>query len=388
MHVTILGATGYTGGLVARELAGRGHYLVLTGRNTTRLARLRAEVPGADTAVVDVSDRNRLRQVLAPGAVAINCAGPFTDLGESVVEASIATGTHYLDTTGEQPFMKAVEDRFHDRAREAGVAVVNAMAFEFALGDCAAALAADGLERPLRRLDAVYGWRADASTTTPGTRASILRVVARRGWALEDGRWDREPVARRTARVRLPEDGPFSAISFPAGEVVTAPRHLDVETVRGWIVTGRATAAVAGALSPLLPPLARAFLPILDPIVRRGSAGPDAEQRAGGRFDLVLSAVGDGGDRRTIAVRGRDPYGLTAAILGEGVDALASRGGPGATASRTGEAGDDGGGGGTGRIGGVLAPAQLVDPEGLLDALREDGLEWGEAPEWDLSESG
>ena len=66
--------------------------------------------------------------------VLINCVGPFVDFGEPVVRAAIAAGTHYVDTTGEQPFVQAM--LAHDTwAKDRGVAVVPALAFEIAIGD-------------------------------------------------------------------------------------------------------------------------------------------------------------------------------------------------------------------------------------------------------------
>lgn len=363
-RVVLVGGTGYAGGLVARELADAGLPFLLTGRDPGKLRRradeLEAEVP---TRRVDVTEPATLAGCLRPGDVVVDCAGPFTDLGETVVETCVRSGAHLVDTTGEQRYMMRIRDGWHARAREAGVAVVNALAFEYALGDCAAELAAEGLARPLRRVEVVYGWRGDATATTPGTRASIVRVLARRGWVLADGEWRLEPPARRRGRARLPGGAVRDAISFPAGEVVTVPRHLDVRTVRGWLVTGAGTARAASVLSPVLPPVVRLLTPVLDRLARRGPEGPTAEQRRRGRFDVVVAAEGDRGEVRTLGLSGRDPYGLTAALVGRGAAALLARarGGEGPT--------------------GALAPAQLLDAREALEALRPLGLEVAETPE-------
>lgn len=374
-RAVVTGATGFTGGLVARELVDAGLPCLLTSRSPDPLERRARELGGVPTRTVDVTEPAALAVCLRPGDVLINCAGPFTDLGEPVVRTAVEAGAHYLDTTGEQSFMKRIADRYHGAARDARVAVANAVAFEYALGDCAAALAARGLEAPLERVDAVYGWRAGAEATTPGTRASMVRVLAREGWAREAGRWSLEPVARRRTRVRLPGGAAPSAMSFPAGEVVTVPRHRDVDTVRGWIVAGRLTTRIASLLSPLLPPVARLLEPTLDRLARRGPEGPGEEERRRGRFDVVVSARGSEGGRRTVAVSGRDPYGITAAVVVRAARRLlrhaADGGGPGPDGS-------------TGRGGpptGVLAPSELLEPRGLLDALDRFDVEWGEAPD-------
>lgn len=367
-RAVLVGATGYTGRLVARELASADVPFVLAARSPGALEEVAREVGGASTRTVDVTEPGTLATALGPGDVVLNTVGPFVDLGEPVVQASVEAGAHYLDTTGEQVFMKRIADRWHAPARQAGVAVVNGMAFEYALGDAAAALAARGLGRPLDRVDVVYGWRADAAATSAGTRASMVRILGRRGWALEDGGWRREPVARRRRRVRVPGGAELEAMSFPAGEVVTVPRHLEVGTVRGWIVAGRWTVRIARLLSPVLPAAARLAEPLLDRLARRGPEGPTREQRRSGRFDVVATAVGADAEQRSVAVSGRDPYGLTAVLIVRGAEALIGRG----------DAGDRAG---PAPKSGVLAPSLLLDPAQLLDGLGRFDVEWGEAPE-------
>jgi short subunit dehydrogenase-like uncharacterized protein len=360
-RAVLVGATGYTGRLVARELASADLPFVLAARRPGPLEEVAREVGGAPTRTVDVTEPGALASALEPGDVLVNTVGPFVELGEPVVRASVGAGAHYLDTTGEQTFMKRTADRWHAPARQAGVAVVNGMAFEYALGDAAAALASRGLGRPLDRVDVVYGWRAGAASTSAGTRASMVRILGRRGWALEDGGWRREPVARRRRRVRLPGGAELEAMSFPAGEVVTVPRHLEVGTVRGWIVAGRWTVRIARLLSPALPVAARLAEPLLDRLARRGPEGPTREQRRSGRFDVVATAVGPEGGRRSVAVSGRDPYGLTAAVIVRGARALLARA--------------------DGPEGGVLPPSRVVEPDDLLGGLGRFDVEWGEAPE-------
>lgn len=369
-RAVLLGGTGFTGGLAARALEDAGLPYLLTGRNPEKLRRRAEELGGPPTRPVDVTDPGDLRGVLSPGDVAVNCAGPFRELGEPVVRAAVREGAHYLDTTGEQRFMRRIEERWGGPAREAGVAVVNAMAFEYAPGDSASALALSRLSGRPVHLEVIYDWRGGAGGTSPGTRASILRVLGHRGWALRKGRWGLEPVARRHRRVRLPDGSEAHAVSFPAGEVVTAPRYSEVATVEAWVALGPATARAASLLSPVLPPLVRLLTPLLDPLVRSGRAGPDATQRREGRFSITARARDGSGAGRTVAVEGRDPYGVTAALLREGVRALLQRDAAGAA-----ESGADPGKARPERSG-VLAPSQLVEPEDLLSALSPFDVGW------------
>lgn len=357
-RIVVIGATGYTGRLVARELAASSATFVLTGRSPAKVERLAAELGGADTALADVREPATLAHIIQQGDVVINCAGPFTDLGEPVVRACIERGAHYLDTTGEQLFMKRVLDAYQDPARRAGVVLVNGMAFEYALGDCGAAIAAEELVAPLQSLDVVYAWRAGSGSASRGTRRSILRILGARGYSYRAGAWRREPVAAARRSVQLPDGRTAHAVSFPAGEALTVPRHVRVQNVRGWIVIGHGQALVLPLVAPALPFLTRVVAPLVELLLRRAPEGPADATRRASQFLILVQAGRPNAQPRRVVIRGRDPYTLTAAIVVNGAVRLLAP--PPAKAPRP----------------GVLAPAELVEPRGFLNDLQRRGLEW------------
>ena len=189
--IAVYGATGYTGRLVVAELTAADLDFVVSGRNPTKLEALREELSlDAPAVTARVDDPASLRALLADSPVLINCAGPFVRFGEPVLAAAVETGTHYLDTTGEQPFMKMAYERYGPGAARSGVAVVPAMGFDYVPGDMLASLTAGGMGE-LDEVSMNYSWqnfspargppeppsRSSAATTSSGGRWSGWRRV-------------------------------------------------------------------------------------------------------------------------------------------------------------------------------------------------------------------
>lgn len=353
--IAVFGATGYTGRLIAAALHARQVPLLLAARDPARLRALAATLRGSEILVARLEDPGTLDALARRAAVLVNCVGPFVDYGEPVLRAAIAAGAHYVDTTGEQPFVQAVQ--VHDTwARTQGVAVVPALAFEIALADCAAALAAAHFDE-VERVLVTYATRLHPSQ---GTARTALRVLQQPGLALVDGAWVEEAPGRLLAHIDLPPRR-LAALSFPGAEIITIARHVGARTVRTFMAVPALPARLLAACAPALPVVARTAAPLARAWLGSGTDGPDESTRRRDQFDVVVDARGRHGTHaagRRVRVRGRDPYGLTAAIAATGAEWLRA--------------------GGT-RATGVLSPATAFDPRALLDALGEEGVSYEES---------
>ena len=188
--IVVYGATGFTGGLIARELTRLGADLLIAGRDREKLAALSEELGGVPLVAVSVDDPAGLRKMLEPCSVVIACAGPFRLHGEPVVAAAADTGTHYLDTTGEQGFMRMVFDRYGATAAEKGAALVSGMGFDYLPGDLIAALVADGMG-PLEEI--VVAYCVHGFAPTHGTALSGLEIMRGGDVVWTDGDWRPAP---------------------------------------------------------------------------------------------------------------------------------------------------------------------------------------------------
>ncbi len=149
LSVVVFGATGVTGRRVAAYLSERaaevGAKWAVAGRDPVKLERVLGEigVVAPETIVADVGDPASLAAMASRTRVVLDLVGPYTLYGEPVIEACIANGSHYVDLTGEIPFVRRMIDAFHDRAAAAGVKVVQVSGFEALPPDLGVLLAAE-----------------------------------------------------------------------------------------------------------------------------------------------------------------------------------------------------------------------------------------------------
>lgn len=127
-RVLIYGANGYTGLLVAAEALERGLRPVLSGRSEHPVREV-ADRLGLEARPFDLTVQRAAARHLEDVDVVLHCAGPFAATYESMVRACLATGTHYLDVTGEMEVLDGVYGH-HDEARAAGIALVPGVGFD------------------------------------------------------------------------------------------------------------------------------------------------------------------------------------------------------------------------------------------------------------------
>src|SRR5258708_28380207 len=105
--------------------------------------------------------------------------------GGRVVEACLAAGCHYYDTTGEIDWVLLLRQEFGPKFKAKGLALCPANSYMFTEGNVAAEIA---LETPgINTLDIIY--LADSQVSVAST-ASFLRMCTTPPYYLQDG----EPV--------------------------------------------------------------------------------------------------------------------------------------------------------------------------------------------------
>jgi short subunit dehydrogenase-like uncharacterized protein len=395
--IAVFGATGVVGRRVCAELAAMrpagsagsagtagatrptsvtGAAIAIVGRRRDALAELASAIPVVSEHVATASEPAALDRAFAGARVVVNAAGPLRDTAAQVLAAAIAAGAHYVDVGGEQAVLQASYELHESAVRRAGLVALPGAGLDCAIGDLAAAWAAQQLigardppgapaapgapgapaagdplrDAPVERLaeaepldDIAVSYLFDQLALSAGSQRAAFGAIGARPAVWYRDRW--EPGrAGESRRVNggAALGGEREAVTYAGGDAITIPRHVAARRVASFLSAARSAGASAALrlLSRALPFVPRRAGELLVPY-----AAPESE-RDRTRF-AVVAQVRRGFEALQVVVRGHDVYRTTAAITAWAALRLAER-----AAGPT----------------GMLAPAELFHPE---PALRE-----------------
>jgi putative NADH-flavin reductase len=340
-RIVLLGATGFTGNRVLRELLAAGETPTLVGRNRAKMsaaaARLGAELPVVE---VDVTSAEDLERVLTSNDVALSTVGPFMKFGVATVTAAAHAGAHYFDSTGEATFARRVFD-LDSVAVASGATLVPAFGYDYVPGNLAGALALDKAGRQATQVEVGYfltrAGRGDElqyrstlrdvyTLTTGGTRATLVGASSENALAyrptapgapasLHEERAGRRAHAFEFAGVT--RTGMSVGGSEHLGLPESFPQLQTVDVYLGWL--GRWTRPVR-AMSTLMAPFTRSEKAKAT-LAQRAEhlPGADREPDTDGR-SLVLATARDASGHvlAKTGLIGPDPYEMTGSLLAWG----------------------------------------------------------------------
>lgn len=364
--IIVIGATGFTGALVAeylRDQYGAGGELrwAAAGRNERKLGTLR-EALGSGAAslpliVADTLNSESVRELAQRTRVVLTTVGPYARYGSELVAACAENGTHYCDLAGEVQWIRRMIDAHDGTARQSGARIVHCCGFDSIPMDIGAwFLQREAQERFGSYCESIELLvRAMKGGASGGTMASMMnlmrearadRDVARvlaMPYSLNPEGEQRGPDRGDQRGVRFDDDAaswtaPFimasvntrvvrrsnALLGYPWGRDFRY--HEAIRTGRGvggWsraaIITGGLTGLVGLASFDWSRGLLERF------VLPKPGTGPDAEAREKGFFNLEqIGKLADGRQLRSRISGDRDPgYGSTSKMLAESAVCLA-----------------------------------------------------------------
>lgn len=124
--IVLLGATGYTGKLCAEHITKHlptNLSWAVAGRSSSKLQdivnglkEINADRKKPDVLSVNLNEEE-LNKLAKKTRVLLNCVGPYHLYSTPVVATCAENGTHYLDVTGETPWVREMLQKYHDTAK-------------------------------------------------------------------------------------------------------------------------------------------------------------------------------------------------------------------------------------------------------------------------------
>jgi short subunit dehydrogenase-like uncharacterized protein len=356
LDLVVVGATGFTGSLVAEYLCKRygtdaDLRWAIAGRNGDKLEAVKERIGGAaeslPVVIADSLDDDAMRQLAARTRVVLTTVGPYALFGSALVAACAAAGTHYCDLTGEVQWVRRMIDQHHEQAKATGARIVHCCGFDSIPMDIGAwNLQQEAMDRHGSYCSSITLLvRAMKGAASGGTMASMMNIM-------REARADRD-VARLLARPyslnpdpseRGLDHGDQRGTRYDAdAETWTAPfvmASVNTRVVRrthallgypwgrdfryheavrtgpgpaGWVRASSITAGLGGLVTAASFGWSRNLLEQF--VLPKPGTGPDAAAREAGFFKL--EQIG------TLRVRGRisgdrDPgYGSTSKMVAE-----------------------------------------------------------------------
>ena len=298
-------------------------------RQTLEAARdhARAALGDADLIVAPSQDQAAVDAIVARSRIVLSTAGPFALYGTPIVDACVRFHTHYVDITGETPWMRDMAARYHEP--RGGQRHAHHSGLRVRLGSLGPRRAADVAAHP----------RDDPSCVRGGPRLLPVqrRPQRRHGRITPEHAEESEPPVRqgkaskpRDARIRLIKRprydaefgawiGPFvmaptntqvvrrSLMLFEQWHTPYGPNFVYQEAMRYDQPFGRVRALGAAAgfgllFTALKQPIARR---LVEPLLPKPGRGPSVKTMDQGWFTCDLLGIADDGRQ----ARGRIHYG-------------------------------------------------------------------------------
>ncbi len=164
-EIVLYGASGFVGKQTVqyfvKHLSGKSVRWAIAGRNRQKLEVIRDEVGVAvDVLVADSQDQQAIDAIVSQTRVLLTTAGPFALYANALVDACVRFKTHYVDITGETPWVKTLIDRYHAQAAADGTRIIPCCGFDSIPSDLGTYLIVRHLQQafgmPCKRVDAYF----------------------------------------------------------------------------------------------------------------------------------------------------------------------------------------------------------------------------------------
>lgn len=221
----IYGAYGYTGQLITELAVSKGLKPLLAGRSEQKLSAL-ANSHDLPYKVVDVNNLDKLDEVIDGYTLILNCAGPFSETAQHVIQYCIAKQLHYTDITGEISVFEMAK-AFGKAAVENNIMIMPGTGFDVVPTDCLAKYLSEQLPDAAELELAFKG----VGGTSHGTSITMISGMDKGGAIRKNGKIQSVPNAYEVKQFDFDRPG-LTAVTIPWGDVSTAYHSTEIPNIK------------------------------------------------------------------------------------------------------------------------------------------------------------
>ena len=331
--VVLYGASGFVGQQTVQYFARHADATqvrwAIAGRNRQKLEAVRATVGvKVDVLVADSQDQQAIDAIVSQTRVLLTTAGPFVLYGNALVDACARFKAHYVDITGETPWVKTLIDRYHTQAAADGTRLIPCCGFDSVPSDLGTYLVVQYLQQTLGvPCQTVKAYFQAQGGFNGGTLASAFNLYDSEGAASVNNPFllnpsttqtetecddNRDPVVPSFAsdlntwvapffmglvntRIVRRSAALYDAWQAPYGPDFTYQEYLKCDEPLAWLQATGVTAGLALLAGVLQQPLLRS---LLQPFLPQPGSGPAEQTMNEGWFTCEL--VGTASDGRKV----------------------------------------------------------------------------------------
>jgi short subunit dehydrogenase-like uncharacterized protein len=340
--IVLLGATGFTGQIIAKYLdehIGREEArFAIAGRSEAKLKAIKEGLTNTKPNIIlcDIDDIPSIDALTSRAKIVLNTIGPFNWYGRYVIASCIRNHCHYLDITGEPSFVAESYINYNQLAKDNEVCVVNCCGFDSIPADYVAYLAAQNL--PIDEPKVLRSYVKTNATFSGGTLTTAINALHLevKNEAIKIPRWPRHPDTPRAVRKihKISEVGGWG-IPMPVVDphivkrsIATMPAHYGEATAYAQFFVRSTFGKV---VKTILPIAVASFLVRFEYYRKKllkkfpQGTGPSEERRKKSRFEITC--IGEARSKKVmVSMSGGDPgYNETAKMMSEAAFTLLDR---------------------------------------------------------------
>ena len=155
----IYGASGFTGRLAVEYLDENYSDLnwAIAGRNEDKLVNISNNSKcKPDYFIADSEDSENLLKIASKTRVIASLAGPFNKYSDNLVTQCVEAGTHYLDITGENIWVRDLIDKHHEAAEKKQIKIIPSCGYDSIPSDMGCFYLQRSLNQELQRIDGYH----------------------------------------------------------------------------------------------------------------------------------------------------------------------------------------------------------------------------------------